>query len=264
MSAAWKRLVRAPAVRALDVAFRARRLRMLFIVGHMRSGSSLLVHLLANSPEVLGFGETQRRYATREDFARATWYILRTFRRLVPRERYVLDKVLHGWRLVDPAVLACAGTRTILLVRRPERALSSILELGNPEWATEEVALRYYLERLEVVRGLADRLGPERCIFLTYDQMVDRPAETLSDLTAFLGLAAPLSEEYSLMWSTGVRDLGDPSTAIRAGRILRLEPENRFRISADGLRRAADAYDQCVRDCRDALAARSTGREAPR
>ena len=38
---------------------------LLFVLGHMRSKSSLLVHLLNSNPEVLGYGETHIGYTGR-------------------------------------------------------------------------------------------------------------------------------------------------------------------------------------------------------
>ena len=39
-----------------------------FIVAHMRSGSSLLEHILSSNPEIIGAGEQSRIYATNTDF----------------------------------------------------------------------------------------------------------------------------------------------------------------------------------------------------
>ncbi len=47
--------------------------KMLFVCGHMRSGSSLLLHILNTNPEVLGFGEMHIKYHSEKDFGRAVF-----------------------------------------------------------------------------------------------------------------------------------------------------------------------------------------------
>jgi len=42
--------------------------RILLILSHMRSGSSLLTHLLNSNPEIIGYGETHIQYASEQDF----------------------------------------------------------------------------------------------------------------------------------------------------------------------------------------------------
>src|SRR3972149_8331155 len=44
--------------------------RFLFILGHMRSGSSLLCHLLCSSEDIIGFGEAHNDYRRRSDLSK--------------------------------------------------------------------------------------------------------------------------------------------------------------------------------------------------
>ncbi len=42
--------------------------KYLFVFAHMRSGSTLLVHLLNSSPEIIGYGETKTVYTDEDSF----------------------------------------------------------------------------------------------------------------------------------------------------------------------------------------------------
>jgi len=227
----------------------ARSSNMLFIIGHMRSGSTLLTHILANHPEILGYGETQHVYQSTKDFGLIAYSILRKFRRLIPRERYYFDKVLHDDKHVTHKLLTYNDTRVILLARRPDRALKSILSLGLKKTETEEKALQYYTDRLTTIKNLATVLGKYRCHFITYDDLTDNPAKALQSLSSFLELSTPLSEEYKLLWSTGKAGIGDSSESIAAGRIAPSTKPLLVNISDDTLAQAEEHYQACIKQC---------------
>ena len=245
-----KRLVR-KAVKAVIVDGLDRRLRssahsMLIVYGHMRSGSSLLVHILNTNEEIIGYGETHFRYSEPRDFAVNAFDILRTFSRFRLRERYVLDKVLVRRLGPSPELLLSRSTKLILLARRPEDALPSILNLGLSKQSTPGKALSNYAERLDDIVAVASALPPSRWTFVRYEDLVDSPQNTLQRLSGFLDLSRPLSREYDLMWSTGRRHIGDPSPVIETGRIVdvpsrydRVVPES---VIGEGRKR----FDACV------------------
>ncbi|MDY7013544.1 MAG: sulfotransferase family protein, partial [Cyanobacteriota bacterium] len=52
------------------ILFRLQPYRVLFILSHMRSGSSLLTHILNSNPEIIGYGETHLQYSSEADFKR--------------------------------------------------------------------------------------------------------------------------------------------------------------------------------------------------
>jgi hypothetical protein len=218
-------LIRGPvssaAERYLDWRFRRGELRFVFICGHMRSGSSLLLHVLNTSPEVIGYGELLRGYRTRGDFAGAALQVYRSFGRVVPRERYVLDKVLHDRFLPDPGLLDCAEARTIFLLRSPEESLPSIAKLPRFERHGPGKVLTYYLGRLRWMSQAVRRIDPTRWVHLTYTDLVDQPETEFRQIERLLALNTPLTTRYSLIWSTGEARIGDPSKRIREGVIVR-------------------------------------------
>lgn len=212
--------------------FRARYLRLarnpffLFIVGHMRSGSSLLTHILNSNPDIIGFGENHLSYWKPKHLDRCIANTLQHLGRKEITERYVLDKILHGSHKISPTFLKSEQFRLIFLIREPRGTLASMLRLSRERpkflWNDYERASRYYIKRLHQISGLAalERFH-ERAIYLTHEQLIDRSAKVFAGVEGFLDLQTPLSEEYELMPTTGRPGVGDPTHRIKAGRIVR-------------------------------------------
>jgi len=85
---------------------------MLFILGHMRSGSSLLTHILSSNAAIDGYGETHLDYSNPQDFGVATANVCRHLWK-VPSGEYVLDKVLHKRHIPRSELLKHPSVRVI-------------------------------------------------------------------------------------------------------------------------------------------------------
>jgi hypothetical protein len=247
-------LIKAPVRNAL-VRYYERRyargeLEVLFLVGHMRSGSTLLLHILNSNPAVSGYGETHREYRSRRDFAWLTLDVCRAFRRLRPRGRYVMDKVLYRNYILNPDLLKERQVKLVFLVRKPEESIPSILRFRPRDIHTEEQALRYFVRQLQMVEDYARAKGdPAGSFFLTYDELVHDAAPVLAGLGAFLGLETPLSQEYRTMWATGERGprgLGDDSPEIKLGRIVTKRARRPVDLAPATLTAARAAYQRCL------------------
>jgi hypothetical protein len=233
-----------------ESAFNRGRLNVLFIVGHMRSGSTLLLHILNTNPAISGYGETHREYRTTRDFAYLTFNVCRAFRRFRARGRYVLDKILYNDYVVNPELLEGDRVKLVFLVRSPEQSIPSILRFQPRHIHTEAQALDYYVKQLKMVEKYARRKNdPRGSFFLTYDQLMGDPDPLLADLTAFLGLETPLSSEYETIWSTGQRGkrgFGDDSPEIKAGKIVKKRNRQKIDLAPETVRRARIAYEHCL------------------
>ncbi len=255
-----------PAVREVGVAalaactvVGARRPGILLLQGHMRSGSTLLMHILISHPAIIGSGERNVSYATPRDFYRLELGTRFRRQRFLSPCRYVADQVNHNRFLTDAQLLNDPRVRSIFLIREPAAALASMVEVLGPFYKmTAEDALTYYADRLAGLSHLGASLKhPGAGAFLTYDDLVHRTEPTLRSLKRFLGLDAPLSEQYRSFDFTGHR--GDPSDRIRAGRILRNLPRRAVRVHRDLLERAESAYETCLRTLAAGLAPLSHG-----
>lgn len=247
-------LIKAPMRRVLVRHFERRfergRLNAVFIVGHIRSGSTLLLHILNTNPGIDGYGETHREYRRVRDLAYLTFDVCRSFHRFRPRGPYVLDKVLYRDYIQNPDLLREEFVKLVFLVRAPEQCIPSIVRFKPRDIHGEDEILRYYLRQLKMVEEYARTANDTgRAFFLTYDQLLNEAPRVLVDLGRFLGLATPLSERYETTWATGQRGprgLGDDSEEITTGRIVRDRQRDPVPLKPETIRQAREAYDRCL------------------
>jgi hypothetical protein len=224
----------------------------LLLLGHMRSGSTLLLHLLMTNPEVSALGERGAVYTSRADLARLA--IAARLARRAPFRclRYVADQVNHNQLTPNSRLLQDPRVRILFLLRRPQCTIASILELYRlhyrQSWSPCQ-AVDYYIERLGALTELGESLAsPIRAALISYEALMDLPQETLEALRLFLGLKEGFTQTYTTYSFTGKH--GDPGPNIAAGRIIHKVPTAPVHLDASELQRATRAYDRC----RNALA----------
>ena len=211
----------------------------LFLLGTMRSGSSLLTAILCSHPEILGYGETHVVY---DEIDKVQELVARVRRAHDGREpsRYVLDKLLHDGLIPDPRMLEGVDLTCIFLLREPRRTIQSLVHQLD---STLDDAFTYYRERLQNLERYA-RAFP-RSAFLTYERLVGDPAGTLERLTGFLDLGSPLSADYRLQPLHDRKGVGDRSGRLAAGRILSDERELRVELPEERVAEAEASYRRC-------------------
>lgn len=241
---------------------RAKPYRILFILSHMRSGSSLLTHIINANPAVIGYGETHVEYASTHDFntlLKKVYWQTQDFRgpgdlkNLRMDHAYVMDKVLHDKKFVSEDFLHHDQVYALFLLREPARSLNSILDL-KPHW-NEQDALDYYCGRLKTLARYAELIGtPARMMVVTYEQMLEKTPDALATLQQFLQTPVPFSEEYRVLKTTGMKGVGDPKGNIKAGKIVRSQRPLSRKFNPDLLQQAQDTYqsvsDQLFQRCR--------------
>jgi hypothetical protein len=191
------------------------------IMGHMRCGSTLLMHLLLTRPDLIGCGERNAPYRRKVDLDKLEIASRRHQHAILRRVRYAVDQVNHDHLTPDAGLLASDRVRCVFLVREPASSIRSLLELTRRYYEpwTESRAERYYTLRLESLARLAGVLGRNRLVGMTYEKLVTDTGPALRRLEAYLGLESPLQESYPLQAFTGRR--GDPMAKIRTGVIQR-------------------------------------------
>jgi len=227
------------------IRWRSRPYRPLLILGHMRSGSSLLVHLLNSNPEILGYGETHITYTEAADFKQLLHRVYAHRHDYRMAQTYIFDKLLHDQKLANDDLLREPLTRAIFLLREPARSLASMLEIKS-HWQASD-ALDYYTHRLQTLRHYADILGRDRSVLVEYEQLLSDSAAVFALLQNFLGTQAGFSEEYQVTHTTGMRGVGDSSANIKAGRIVRKERQlsRADEITAEQREQAERSYQHC-------------------
>ena len=220
-----------------------------FVLGHMRSYSSVLCHVLGSHPEISGYAEMRLAYRRPRDLVRLRARVAGSLG-AAPRGRLVLDKILHNPYAVAAHMLdGASAINPIFLVRRPAETLPSIVRmaerLGYERWTGVEAAAAYYADRLA---GL-ERLGGQcqSALVLRAEELITDTTATLEAIARFLQLREPLTSQYSTFPDTGVAGKGDYTDALRSGEILQLEAEPAPQpIPRDILADAESAYARCM------------------
>lgn len=219
-----------------------------------RSGSTLLTHILNDSPYIEGIGETKTTFRSRRDLVRMVGKVrAMQWRYGMERHtnpRYILDKVVHD-RLLPPEhddILADERFKVIFLVREPAGTAASLVRVMKRMDGRQ--ALELYIHRAEALAKIATDLGPEKeCFFLRHGQLVGCTRLVLDEIQDYLELPEPLNEEYHVTSLTGQFGVGDKSEAVRAGRVLKPKQKPsrpQVALPPDLLEEARLAYEECV------------------
>jgi len=255
-TAARSRTVRGPSMPAVGRGYGT-----ILILGHMRAGTSLLAHLLCGHPQIAGWGERNRPYATTGDLARLAADVARRAR--APRivlppplgPRWLLDVVNHDAFMPPSALLARHDIRLIFVLREPRGCLASMVAaLGRDYGWTPRRCATYYAGRLDSLQAYAeglDRATRRRCLTVEHEALIDDPVRVLAAVAGHLGLGEPPAASYPRQPWTG--SFGDRSRAIHAGRVLSAEERHRLHCRPQGpleldpliLAHCAEAYGRC-------------------
>jgi hypothetical protein len=229
--------------------------RYLFVLGHMRSYSSLLCHILGSHPQVNGYCETHVKYRSRFDLLRLRSRVVKLTGEPL-KGRFVLDKVLHNYPFAS-SILRSPNTQAIVLVRRPVPSVQSIVNMGlhysDIAWHRDiDLVVRYYEERLATLVGLADELRG-RVMFIEAETLLSRTGDVLQSIGRLLDLSEPLRSDYKRFAHTGEGGFGDPSETITTGRVTNAtrEPRMPVMLSAAVTARLETAYAACSASLRD-------------
>lgn len=236
------------------IALRKKPYQILWILSHMRSGSSLLTHILSANPEIIGYGETHIRYESPEDFKqlmRKVYWESQEYRnlgdlqKLSLQETYVLDKLLHNNKLLDINLLSSPNIQVLFLVREPHRSLNSIRDL-KPDWS-EEKTVAHYCDRLKTLVTYAEKLGsPERSLLVQNSQLINESPRVFEALQNFLATKAPFTEKYQILKTTGAKHVGDHRGKIMAGQIVRTQRKLEQTVSQAAIEEAQVVYQDCM------------------
>ncbi len=220
--------------------------KILFILSHMRSGSSLLTHILNSNPEIIGYGETHLNYSSELDFKQLFFKVYWQLRDYSMDHSYVLDKVLHNHKFLNDNFLNSPQVYTIFLLREPKRTLGSILDI-KPHWSQEK-AMNYYLERLATLESYAKLINSKkRSLFITYNQLLNDSDLVFDTLKTFLQTKASFSEQYQVLKTTGMKGVGDSSENIQSGQIIRNARKLNTTVSQELVDKGKKSFDHCCK-----------------
>lgn len=194
----------------------------LFLLGHMRCGSTALSAILCSRPDVSGYGEAHIAYTGRG----ALGILAMNQRRRGAWDRSatsLFDKILHS-RYDEEACSEFFTSRAIFMARAPVPAIRSIrhlfARLGTGEYATDVLAADYYEERVSALLALWPRFDASRRVACTYEALTANPEAVLARISGQLNLVPALRNEYALKSAATGRGAGDPLSAAQHSRIV--------------------------------------------
>jgi hypothetical protein len=226
------------------IQFRKSPYRILFVLSHMRSGSSLLSHILSTNPEIIGYGETHLNYESENDFKALMFRLYWLNREFKMSHIYILDKILHDHKFLNTAFLHSDSVYSIFLLREPQRAIPSILTI-KPH-LTEEQATDYYINRLSTLEEYAKLINrKDRSLLITYDQLIQTSDLVFQRLQNFLSTKEGFSEKYDVLKTTGMRGIGDSSERLKSGKIIKKERQLDRQVSDELIKKARQSFDHC-------------------
>lgn len=197
--------------------------KILLVISHMRSRSSLLSHILGSHPEISGYAELSQPYEQDRDLKNLRYKVWRLNGQNLSGS-FVLDKILHNRYAITDSVLLSSSVYVCFLLRRPEDAVKSIMRLaqlheGARLWESAEQASLYYQDRVKQMISYVPKTS-RRCFFVQSDDLIENTDSVLMALSQWLSLEKPLSGKYSVFEKTGKPGFGDPSEIISTGKVV--------------------------------------------
>lgn len=216
------------------------------IVGVMRSGTTLLGHLLAEAGWVRYAGESHVEYDGPKAVIEA-WKVIEAGlpeREVEEESKPFCDKLVVPSQLPDGGrVLLTEAERIYLVLRHPLAVWRSLTSLGW-EWARWE----YVTKQLRCMKDVAEGAGVELLRVISYDELTT--AEKRREL-----FGREISR-YGILPKTGVPNWGDPESLIRSGTIREMSLQEDYQrafaevgevVEDPGYRKAMEAYEDLVR-----------------
>ena len=227
--------------------FRRDPYQYLFVLSHMRSGSSLFSHILNSNPEIIGYGETHINYDSVTNFKDLQFKVYWQLKDISMTHRYILDKILHNHKITDSTILKTSNLSTIFLIREPVGTISSILGI-KPHWS-EQKAVDYYCQRLQCLVNYAQIIdNASHCLMITYEQLLNSSDSVFRQLQQFLKTKQGFSANYQVLRTTGMRGIGDSSENIKAGRIIKPKKPNHFSLSETAIAQTKAVFARCKQE----------------
>jgi predicted O-methyltransferase YrrM len=216
------------------------------IVGTMRSGTTLLGHLLAEVGWVRYAGESHVEYDG-PDSMRKAWEVIGPE---LPEEekgapgKPFCDKVVVPAQMPEGGRVLIAEAEEIYLLLRHPLAVWRSLKSLEWEWARWE----YVTKQLRAMKDLVEGCPEGKLRVISYDQ--------LTSAVKRRALFGREMNRYGILPKTGVENWGDPEKLIRSGEIRELslqeDYERAFRevggaLEDPGFQKAMKIYRELVR-----------------
>ncbi|MCG8449819.1 MAG: glycosyltransferase family 92 protein [Pirellulales bacterium] len=176
------------------------------IIGTMRSGSSLLGHVLSELGYGRYAGETHINLSSEEQIQKAIRKIDQKIENKTPITRPIIEKVVHRRHWANDQYLRNRVGKVYFLHRHPATVWRS---LQKTNW--KNARLDYLIAHYQWLNELSKTVPPEKLHAICYYDLVD--AER------FQAQFGTCRTSYALLPTTGKEGWGDPCHLIKSGEI---------------------------------------------
>ncbi len=220
--------------------------KAIFIIGHMRCGSTAMSHILCSRPEISGYGEAHIRYDTASALGALALNQARRDK-WKPKAAHLFDKILHS-RYDGNVARDFATAYAIFMIREPIETIRSIRTLfetiGSGEYATDIEAADYYEERISALADMWPRFRPDRRFGMAYEALTCAPDAMLARVSSMLSLTPSLENRYERPNGRMDHGAGDPLSSHKFDCIVPKVPSNARRAKQPDL----ELPDHRIRD----------------
>ncbi|MBQ4804089.1 sulfotransferase [Aquimarina sp. MMG015] len=192
----------------------------LFVMGHMRSRSSLLTHILLSHPTMVGLGESNAIYESNLKLLYMKSKTLLKNRSVNFLKKTYVDQINHNSKTPNPKIFQKKNLKVIILTRPPDPSVASIMALTKKHYTpwSDDKSKKYYHDRMSYLIKLREKLSNDQCLVINSEELVRTPNVILDKISEFLEMYTPLKSEYETFNFTGTS--GDPSANIKEGKII--------------------------------------------
>lgn len=207
--------------------------KAMFILGHMRCGSTALSHILCSHDYISGYGEAHIHYKNRSALG---LLILNQIKRSGHRSgsKYLFDKILHS-RYDSGVTEQFYNSHAIFIIREPINTLKSIRKLfesiGSKEYSDDNIISDYYEERLCSLMYNWDKFPADHKIGMSFHQLTSDTDNILHKISDMMNIKPALTNNYQLPKNKLGHGAGDPLTSHKYNKII---SDNISTTSADG------------------------------
>ncbi|WP_299211975.1 sulfotransferase [uncultured Aquimarina sp.] len=198
----------------------SKRINYLLVMGHMRSRSSLLTHILLSHPTMIGLGESNAIYESNLKLLYMKSKTLLKNKSINFFKKVYVDQINHNSKTPNPKIFQKKNLKVIILTRPPDASVASIMTLTKKHYTpwSDEKSKKYYYDRMSYLIQLKEKLSDDQCLVINSDELVSTPSVILNQIGEFLDMSTPLKSEYETFNFTGIS--GDPSANIKEGKII--------------------------------------------
>lgn len=196
--------------------------KCIFLVSHMRSGTSLLSNIILSNSSFYGIGESHIVYRNKSSIGGLIIKIARIRGSKGLASDFLFDKILHNERIDGDMSVIADNAKYVFMCRNPVEAIPSIVKVMSDLWCGDlnQKAIDYYCNRMVWMRRFAESVPADSIFFIEYENLLDSPNTVLSQLQSFFEIKEPFLLDYDVLHWVGQAGIGDPSDMIKTGRLI--------------------------------------------